>query len=127
MACVSDEVAEEVARRGIRPERIRVIPNGVDVHTFTPDIPASPVRRRYGLDGRFVVGWIGGFHYFHGLELAIEAVTMLRESIPELVLLLVGDGLARPRLEGQVRGPGLDHGGPRLHQCHGRRAHPGLR
>ena len=106
---VSEEVAEQVGRRGVPPERILVTPNGVDIHVFTPDADGESIRSRYDLDGRFVVGWIGGFHKFHGLDLAIDMAARLKETIPELTLLLVGDGVERQRLESRVAELGLDN------------------
>jgi len=103
VACISEEVAEEVARRGVSSERILVTPNGVDIHLFNPDVSGSAVRKRYSLGDAFVLGWIGSFHKFHGLDLAIEVAAALREDLPELRLLLVGDGLDRARIEAQVR------------------------
>ena len=103
VACISEEVAEEVARRGVSSERILVTPNGVDIHLFNPDVSGSAVRKRYSLGDAFVLGWIGSFHKFHGLDLAIEVAAELREELPELRLLLVGDGLDRARIEAQVR------------------------
>lgn len=106
---VSDEVAAQVAERGVARERILVTPNGVDLHVFTPDADGDSVRRRHGLAERFVVGWIGGFHKFHGLDLAIDMAAALQEQIPELSLLLVGDGVERRRLEEKVARLGLDN------------------
>jgi glycosyltransferase involved in cell wall biosynthesis len=106
---VSDEVAAQVRERGVPPERILVTPNGVDIHVFTPEADGESVRRRHDLADRFVVGWIGGFHKFHGLDLAIEVAASLQETIPELTLLLVGDGVERHRLEERVADLGLDN------------------
>ena len=108
LACVSDEVAAEVERRGVAPERILVTPNGVDVRVFTPDASGEEVRKRWGLEEAFVVGWIGSFHRFHGLDLAVEAAAALQEELPSLTLLLVGDGLDRPRIETRARKLGVE-------------------
>lgn len=108
VACVSDEVADEVKKRGVAPERILVTPNGVDVEVFTPDVPGSAVRDRHSLGDRFVLGWIGSFHRFHGLELAIDAVAELDDSA-DLTLMLVGDGLDRARIEEHARRAGLSN------------------
>jgi glycosyltransferase involved in cell wall biosynthesis len=99
LLCVSDEVAEEVQRRGGPEERILISPNAVDTEVFGPHSSGQPVRDRHGLDGRFVVGWTGSFRPFHRVETALQAVAMLQEEIPELTLLLVGDGIERPRLQ----------------------------
>jgi glycosyltransferase involved in cell wall biosynthesis len=106
---VSEEVAEQVGERGVPPERILVTPNGVDTHVFTPQADGESIRSRHDLDGRFVVGWIGGFHKFHGLDLAVDMAAELQESIPQLTLLLVGDGVERHRLESRVQELGLNN------------------
>ena len=103
----AEEVAQEVERRGVSPDRILVTPNGVDTDLFTPDAPGSEVRDRYRLGDSFVLGWIGSFHRFHGLDLAIDAAALLQDDLPDLTLLLVGDGLDRPRIEALARDRGL--------------------
>ena len=84
-------------RRGWRRDGVVVVPNGVDTDRFTPG-PADPrLRARLGLDGAFVVGWAGSFRSFHGLDTLLEAAAIAGRDIDDLHLLLVGDGLARPR------------------------------
>jgi glycosyltransferase involved in cell wall biosynthesis len=99
LVCVSDEVAEEVQRRGGPEERILVSPNAVDTDVFGPRSSGQPVRDRLGLNGRFIVGWTGSFRQFHRVETALQAVTILQDEVPELTLLLVGDGIERPRVQ----------------------------
>ena len=106
---VSDEVAQQVEERGVPADRILVTPNGVDIHVFTPEATGETVRASHGLSGKFVIGWTGGFHKFHGLDLAIDMVASLRGEIPDLALLLVGDGVERKRLEQRVADLGLDN------------------
>jgi glycosyltransferase involved in cell wall biosynthesis len=98
LACVSEEVAEQVLKRGAREEQILVTPNGVDLDLFKPTT-SSGLRDSLGLADRFVVGWAGTFRPFHAAEMALEAAMKLRDSIPELSLLLVGDGRERSRIE----------------------------
>ncbi len=105
--CVSDEVAAEVVRLGVAEQRIVVSPNGVDADRFSPDVSDEAVRRRLGLQGRFVVGWTGSFRRFHGLEQAIEAFTRVHRDDPDARLLLVGDGPERENLEHLVASLGL--------------------
>jgi glycosyltransferase involved in cell wall biosynthesis len=109
VACVSEEVAAEVEAHGVSRRRIEVTPCGVDLDVFTPSASGDEVRRRYGLEGKMVVGWVGSFRSFHGVELALEAASRLRDRIPELSLLLVGDGLERPRMEGLALDLGLSN------------------
>jgi glycosyltransferase involved in cell wall biosynthesis len=107
VACVSDEVAKELMTRGVPPERIIVTPCSVDLDAFTPEASGESVRRRLGLEGKFVVGWLGSFRRFHGMELALQAASQIQDRLPDLALLLVGDGLERARMERLAHDLGL--------------------
>jgi glycosyltransferase involved in cell wall biosynthesis len=75
------------------------VPNGVDVALFHPG-PADPrLRASLGLDEHFVVGWSGSFRAFHGLDVLVEAAAIARKQVPQLALLLAGDGVERAALE----------------------------
>jgi glycosyltransferase involved in cell wall biosynthesis len=107
VACVSDEVAEELKTRGVPPGRIIVTPCSVDLEAFTPEVSGESVRRRFGLEGKFVVGWLGSFRRFHGMELALQAASLIQDRLPDLALLLVGDGPERPVMERLAKDLGL--------------------
>jgi glycosyltransferase involved in cell wall biosynthesis len=95
VACGSGEVIEQVLRLGVPDARVLLTPTGVDLDAFAELPDPAPLRRRLGLEGRFVVGWIGSFRRFHALEQAVEAVA----TVPGASLLLVGDGPERTRIE----------------------------
>jgi glycosyltransferase involved in cell wall biosynthesis len=107
VACGSDEIAEQVKGLGVSPDRLLVTPNGVDPEMFSPDRDGAGVRSRLGLVGRYVIGWVGSFRPFHGLEMALEAMLAVESKIPEATLMLVGDGLERERIEKTVDTLGL--------------------
>jgi glycosyltransferase involved in cell wall biosynthesis len=107
VACVSEEVAAALIDRGVAEDRVLVTPCVADLDLFTPQADRTGLREKLGLGDRFVVGWVGSFRRFHGVELALEAAASLRDSIPNLSLLLVGDGPERPRLENLARDLGL--------------------
>ncbi|MEW6114464.1 MAG: glycosyltransferase family 4 protein [Thermodesulfobacteriota bacterium] len=93
MCCViSEALRGEVASRGISPEKIFIVPNGVDIETFVPGVPSQDLVRRAGLEGALVAGYIGSFFYYEGLDLLVQAAARLKERFPALRLLLVGDG-----------------------------------
>jgi glycosyltransferase involved in cell wall biosynthesis len=95
VAAGSDDVAEQVQRIGVPASRILVTPTGVDLDLFGSRSDRETERARLGLSERFVVGWVGSFRRFHALELAIDALV----DIEDAVLLLVGDGPERHRIE----------------------------
>ncbi|MGH2572288.1 MAG: glycosyltransferase family 4 protein [Actinomycetota bacterium] len=107
LACVSEEVAAEVESRGIPEAKILVTPCAVDLERFSPDGRSNGVRARLGLHDKFVIGWVGSFRRFHGLDILLDAVASVQREVPEAALLLVGDGLERPRLEQRARDLGL--------------------
>jgi glycosyltransferase involved in cell wall biosynthesis len=98
VACVSHEVAEAVRSRGVSYDRIIVTPCGVDTARFTPAVSGARIRERFDIGDRFVVGWLGSFRRFHGVELLLECFAEFERLRPEAALLLVGDGLDLPRL-----------------------------
>lgn len=108
VACVSEDVAASARRLGARPERTIVTPCAVDVERFSPAISGDGIRRRYAIEGRDVVGWIGSFRRFHGVDLLLQALARLTRDARHAgraapVGLFVGDGLERQQLEAQAR------------------------
>lgn len=103
-AAVSDEVDRQLDAIGVPPERRIVLPNGVDVTRFSPGPPEVDLRLSLGLADRFVVGWIGGFRPFHGLDLIPDLARALRFRVPDAVLCLIGTGPLRHRVEEATRG-----------------------
>jgi PEP-CTERM/exosortase A-associated glycosyltransferase len=85
-------IRDDLVRRGIPGGKITPIFNGIDPEAFRPAPPDELLRRRWGLEGRTVVGFIGSFYRYEGLDLLIEAFARLAPSRPHLALVLVGGG-----------------------------------
>ncbi len=88
------------------PDRVRAIPNGVEV---LPDDPAARgrIRAELGLGAAPVVISTSRFHPQKGVRHLVDAFALLRASSPAARLVLVGDGAERPDLEGQAQQLGL--------------------
>ncbi|MEO5656307.1 MAG: glycosyltransferase family 4 protein [Nitrospiria bacterium] len=95
---VSDVMRDILIDEGVPADQIVVMPNGVDPLECDPDTSGDAVRARYGLEGTVVVGFIGWFREWHGLDRLLDLVREARQSQPRLRLLLVGDGPAYPAL-----------------------------
>jgi glycosyltransferase involved in cell wall biosynthesis len=99
VACGSAAVVEEVTRMGVPEAQTIITPTGADLRLFENVGDAGALRHRLGLDGQFVVGWVGSFRRFHAIEHAVDAMVGLEGA----TLLLVGDGPERPRIEALAR------------------------
>ena len=89
--------------RGLSPERISVVVNGVETDKFTPEAVDPNFREQLGVDGKFVVGYIGTVGMAHGLETLVQAAATLRVTNPEVVFLVVGEGAEKRRIEKLAR------------------------
>lgn len=88
----SQPLADLIHRAG--QDSVLIVPNAVDPERFRP-LPRDPeLRRRLGLDGRFVVGFAGSLKPWHGLDTMAKAVASLPQAIKPAVL-LVGHGPER--------------------------------
>jgi glycosyltransferase involved in cell wall biosynthesis len=100
---LTDGLRDLVVRRyRVAAERVSVLPSGTDTGLFTPQDVAT-CRRRVGVD--FVqdyIGFVGSFYRYQGLQCLLEAVAIVRRTMPSVHLLLVGDGEAAPELKQQA-------------------------
>ncbi len=100
---ICEGMREDLIRRGVPPERIQVVPNGVDVDWFQPRARAGNLVEKFGLNGKPVFGFIGSFYRYEGLQFLLEAVPALIEKLPGAKLILVGGGYQESLLREQAR------------------------
>ncbi|MDQ7783861.1 MAG: glycosyltransferase [Desulfomonilaceae bacterium] len=105
---ICDLLKSEVVSRGIPEDKVLVVPNGVDIAAFPPGEPDRELRNVLGLHDRLVVGYIGSFFRYEGLELLLKAISELAGALPELGLLLVGDGETASELKQMASRVGID-------------------
>lgn len=84
VVCPSQVVADDCARHGLDPARVRVVPWGVDA-TRVPAAAAEAARRRHGLPATFAL-WVGTLEPRKNLERLVAAIG----QIPGLHLAVVG-------------------------------------
>lgn len=85
---------DDLVARGIPAERIAIMPNGVDLELFGEPVSRDEnLARDLGLShGAPVIGYIGSFYAYEGVDDLIAAMPLLRQSHPGARLLLVGAG-----------------------------------
>lgn len=111
VAVICEGLRHDLVERGIDPDKIIVSPNGVDLDLFgDPPPPDAALRRRLGLEGAEVVGFIGSFYDYEGLDDLIAAMPMLVAERPAAHLLLVGGGPIEGALRAQAeQSPAAGH------------------
>jgi PEP-CTERM/exosortase A-associated glycosyltransferase len=98
----------DMVARGVDADKVTVIPNAVDLDAFAPgSAPDEGLKASLGLSGAIVVGFIGSFYAYEGLDLLLRAVPGLLQSQPSARLLLVGGGPSDAALRAQAAAMGL--------------------
>ena len=100
---ICEGLRRDIVARGIPAARVTVIPNAVDIEGFELGGQADPaLKARLGLDGATVVGFIGSFYAYEGLDLLLQALPALLQRRPEVRVLLVGGGPQDAALKAQA-------------------------
>jgi glycosyltransferase involved in cell wall biosynthesis len=102
VVALNDEMAQDMLSAGFPPEKIRRIPDGVEVDCI-------PVKTGYGLDHNVTLTFVGRFEPKKGPDLAIRGFSRVVDARPDVGwrLLMIGDGRMRQELEDTVRQLGL--------------------
>ncbi|MGR6033891.1 MAG: TIGR04063 family PEP-CTERM/XrtA system glycosyltransferase [Candidatus Nitrosoglobus sp.] len=83
----------EIIERGIPPEKIIVVPNAVDIEQFQHNhFEDSQLQVSLGLEGKLVLGFLGSFYAYEGLDLLLQAFPKILKVYPNTRVLLTGGG-----------------------------------
>lgn len=100
---ISHGIKNELIKRYVRVNKITVVPNGVDLNKFRLTPKNRLLINTYNLNNKFIVGYIGSFFNYEGLEILIKAIKKLKLMKRDIVLLLVGTGEDEVLLKNMVR------------------------
>lgn len=89
---ISNGLKTELIKRGISPNKIEIVYNGVDINKFRPIKKDKDLVIRYDLKDKVVFGYIGSIIKLEGLEYLIRAFKQIKNSIENSKLIIVGDG-----------------------------------
>ncbi len=87
---VSGELKKFYLNWNIPKKKITVVPNGADEQRFHPQISSKNILSRFKLDKKIVIGFIGSFHYWHGVENLSRFIKVTLSNFDNAVFLLVG-------------------------------------
>ncbi|HRD67260.1 MAG TPA: glycosyltransferase family 4 protein [Candidatus Competibacter sp.] len=111
VVAVTESFRRNLVSRGIDPDKIAVVLNGVDLGRFHPLVRDPELAARFGLTGKFVLGYIGTHGMAHALETILEAAAQIK-ALPEGAnarFVLLGDGARKQALKETAARMGLDN------------------
>lgn len=86
-----------------------VSPNAADLDKFVIDESSGcALRSKLGIADKIVLGYVGAFVHWHGIDWFVDLVCHRLKQTPELVLLLVGDGVAFEGIKNKVIEAGVE-------------------
>jgi len=91
IVCVAEEMKTRLVEVLNKSDNIIIVPNTLNFKTFVDSQKPIPELRERFKD-RFVVSFIGGIDAVRGIEYLLEAAHKIGDKIPELIVLLVGEG-----------------------------------
>ena len=97
---ISDSTAAKLVARGVCPDRVTVIPCGIDPDTIAAVVPEKTERRRLTVVGRLVP--------YKRVDVVVRAVARLRSAVPDLELVVIGQGPELDRLRALAAELGVD-------------------
>jgi len=100
---VSTPLKKHLVSLRVPEPQVEVVPNGIDPEHFDPGVSGEPIRQRYHLEGKVVLGFIGWFRPWHGLEMLLEVLAERALRQAEVHLLLIGEGPIYASLQEYVR------------------------
>lgn len=112
IVAVTQSFRKNLVKRGIDPDKIKVITNGADTGLFKPSEKDAALVAELGLEGKFVVGYVGTHGMAHALGTLLDAARFCEARDPaggEIRFILLGDGSEKAQLVKRAREESLDN------------------
>jgi glycosyltransferase involved in cell wall biosynthesis len=105
---VCQETQAQALATGVPPERVTLIPNGIDARRFTPDRNGAGFRDSIGVPSNApLVGFVGRLSPEKGPDRFLLAAERIRQARPDVHFAIVGEGPMAEELEAQIERGGL--------------------
>ena len=105
---ICEGLRRDIVARGIPADKITVIPNAVDIDKFAVGgVADQALKAKLGLADARLIGFIGSFYAYEGLDILLRAVPALTAEHPDLRVLLVGGGPEDARLRQLAKDLGI--------------------
>src|SRR2546421_2946643 len=99
---------DSLMKRGVPREKMYFTPNFVDIKWLNPCSKQNDFAREHQLENSFVAFYAGNIGLTQGLEILVEIAAELKMQ-RDIVIVIVGDGAGRARLEQAIKECGLEN------------------
>jgi PEP-CTERM/exosortase A-associated glycosyltransferase len=100
---ICESLRRELEPRVAASERLFVVANGVETETFTARPRSAELVRRWQLEGKAVITYIGTFQPYEGLDTLVRGMPRVLAAIPNAHVMITGAGGVQPELEALSR------------------------
>jgi len=98
---LTEGIRGTLIQRGLSPERVFLLTNGVDTTKFRP-LPKAQARAELGWDDRFTILYAGNHGLVYAITTVLDAAVVMRDHA-DIHIILVGDGVKKPDLMAQAK------------------------
>ncbi len=112
---VVEENKDRLIAQGISEQKITVVSNTVDLNTFAIGDPDERITSQY--KDRFVIIYTGTVSPERGLDTPVKALSILKNKIPNSLLLIIGEGPSEKPLKNYIESNGLTNHVSMLKWC----------
>lgn len=108
---ISEDFKKNILAKGVPEEKIVVVPNWADVSGVYPvDRKDNVLIDRYGLDpDKFYITYCGNVGFTQNMDLLLEAAMDLKNELPDLRFVIIGDGADKERVQKRVEEEKIDN------------------
>ncbi len=101
---ISEDFKRNIVKKGVPENKIRVIPNWVNTDNVFPVSRDNNILfQRYNLDPKkFYICYSGNIGHSQNMELLIAVARRIKEELPSVMFVLIGDGAAKEEIKSQI-------------------------
>ena len=89
---LSYPMKKELISQGIEDNKIKIIPNGVNIEKFLPKSQYISLKHKLGLKNEKILGYIGSIRRIEGIEILLQAIKIIKQKVKDITLLIIDPG-----------------------------------
>jgi len=101
VVAICEGIRNDLLTRNISPGKIEIVPNGITLNEFAVHSKSETLLRNHKLEGCLILGFIGSFFKFEGVDMLVHLMKELRNEPVKMVL--VGEGETFDAVKGLIR------------------------